>query len=138
MALTIRDIVTKKDVLIRVIELARNHRLSIEVEQGNRSDGDISEALKKMMDENKEETALLDYLSSLDFDDIKMIQALMFLGRDQDFNDYESYSERLEKVYTSLEKHSEAEKTSKINYMIEKVRLDEFVMEGLKAVGISF
>lgn len=69
-------------------------------------------------------------LNELSFDEIKFLQALMYLGRDSFVEEIEKYSgmELFDSVYNSLSWETQKIETDQIS---EKMPLDEYIQKGL-------
>lgn len=83
------------------------------------------------------EIELDDYLQSLTFDDVKMLQIVMYLGRDQDYD--ESLPPHL--IYKNevdyFERNGWVDKEVEIKQMTEKLPLAEYLKSGLDILKVS-
>lgn len=81
-----------------------------------------------------EATRALDaYLASLDFEDIKDIQSVMYVGRDEESD---SGMNCFFEVRKSLDYHGWNRKQIEINQMIEKAPLDTYLEKGKEIIGL--
>lgn len=135
----------KLSIVNEVIRLAKKKRLEYEKESEATSGQSISDALRQVEESIKADTfseerlnedALQYYLLSLDFEFIKHLQALMYLGRDRDYEEEESYEARYAAVYDSLNKDSWNTKEIEVSQMTQKMPLDLYLTQGLEIVGI--
>ncbi|SFE28338.1 Protein of unknown function [Thermoanaerobacter thermohydrosulfuricus] len=81
-----------KNILVEVIKLAEKRRIAEESKEKNKNLKDLE--LQSLLDESDEENKLRDFLNNLDFEAIKTIQTIMYLGRDKDYKEEESPVER--------------------------------------------
>ncbi|MFL0197637.1 PIN-like domain-containing protein [Clostridium sp. WILCCON 0269] len=84
------------------------------------------------------EKELRDYLHELDFETIKIIQTIMYLGRDGDYNEEDRVDERYSKFRQDLDELGWSKKDIEINQMVNKIPLDKYLIKGLKILGIEF
>jgi hypothetical protein len=83
------------------------------------------------------EDALNNYMSNLNFDDVKMLQTVMYLGRDRDYdkslsslgiyNDYLKY----------IGRNGWNSKEIEINQMTEKMPLADYLKCGLEVLSVA-
>jgi hypothetical protein len=83
------------------------------------------------------ELALEQYMTNLSFDDVKMLQTVMYLGRDRDYDQSLSshaiYSDYLQYLGINGWNSKEIE----INQMTEKVPLADYLRNGLEILEVS-
>lgn len=80
---------------------------------------------------------LREYLQSLDFDDIKMLQIVMYLGRDQDYDTTLSPDLNYEDQFNYFENKGWSSKDIEINQMTHKLPLAEYLKSGLDILQVS-
>lgn len=76
---------------------------------------------------------LASYLNSLDFEKVKEIQTLMYLGRDVKCLEDLTAMEEFEQMYRTLNWQS---KNNEIRVIIEKLPLASYLLEGKKIMGL--
>ncbi|EIV99913.1 DUF3775 domain-containing protein [Thermoanaerobacter siderophilus] len=81
-----------KNILVEVIKLAEKRRMAEEAKEKTKNLKDFE--LQSLLDESDKEKKLRDFLNNLDFETIKTIQTIMYLGRDKDYKKGESPVER--------------------------------------------
>lgn len=118
-----------------VIDLARRRREADENESINVS----SEGYKKYKEYkvSEEEKALDSYFNSLDFEVVKMIQSIMYLGRDRDYDKSDLPSEIYRKNREYMDQLGWATKEIEINQMVEKLPLDTYLQNGFRILEIN-
>lgn len=84
----------------------------------------------------KAEKELSDYLNSLDFETVKNLQTLMYLGRDEDYSKNDSFEERFYKYREYFDKRDWNTQEIEVGQMTEKAPLAEYLENGMKIVGI--
>lgn len=91
---------------------------------------------KRIVDASEQE--LERYLLSLDFELIKIIQSIMYLGRDEDYYLEDSSEQRYLKKRQALELGMGWNTIKvEINQMVEKVPFDKYLLNGFKILGIQ-
>ena len=83
------------------------------------------------------EKALSNYLFSLSFDDVKMIQTVMYLGRDQDYNNSLTAVEIYNDFLGDLDRHGWESKETETNQILEKGPLARYLKSGLKILDVQ-
>ncbi|MDF2925900.1 MAG: hypothetical protein K0R57_4814 [Paenibacillaceae bacterium] len=78
---------------------------------------------------------LRDYLESLERKEVGMLLTIMYLGKDRNYNEQASYTERLNSLYSSL--HAGSNKEIEVNMLMEKADLSQYLKEGAKIIGID-
>ncbi|MHC8516208.1 hypothetical protein [Sporosarcina sp. ITBMC105] len=121
----------KVDKVKKVMELARTRRLLYKPQEGFER--------VYQSDEYKEADKRLDkYLDELSFEDIKFIQAIMYLGRDTNSEEKEKYSaeELLKSQIEYLDRNGWTTHQGEADHMAGKTPLDEYLKEGLSIISI--
>lgn len=129
-----------KDVFRKVIELSEKRKKAM---TDSREDyelrvTDIDNLIEKAMVESEEDRNLREYLESLDYETIKTLQIVMYLGRDQNYNENDTPEELFRKMrehFDELGWHEDKE--LEINQMIEKAPLDKYLKDGLRILKIT-
>lgn len=86
---------------------------------------------------SQKEKELFDYLDSLDFETVKIIQTIMYLGRDHDYCKEDSFEIRYDKYRKYHELSGWNEKEVEIMQMVQKIPLDTYLRDGFKILGIN-
>lgn len=111
-----------KNNLLKVIELATDYHKKYE-----QNDPEYRE-IRKILET---------YLNNLDFEIIKAIQVIMYLGRDEDYLENESPVER----YVNYRLYSNSQgwnkKDIEIVQMTEKLPLADYLKRGMEILGIK-
>ncbi len=118
-----------RDVLNEVIDLAREKRGILDSSNDFNLEG---------MEESPYSTArkrLTDYLESLSYDQVRIIQTVMYVGRDTsyemtDINPKDLYEEK----FNSLTWHEN--KSIEISQIVQKESLDEYLIKGIEILRI--
>lgn len=125
----------RKDALMSVISLAKERR-EVMAEEGIATLS--AEAIRDHMDPGKykEErqlsSALYEYLMQLPFEEVKFIQTVMYIGRDESLVK-NTYAERLfNEVYASLRWATKDVEAKKI---VEKAPLDKYLSRGIELMA---
>lgn len=125
----------KKEILKKVYELARDRHIQYNL--NNKKEGIIDLMSIEDIEWSEEEKALDSYLNTLDFEDVKMIQTIMYLGRDKDYN----RSSMPEEIYRENREYMDnlgwTEKYIEVNQIVEKLPLDKYLENGLKILNIK-
>lgn len=81
---------------------------------------------------------LEEYLNSLNFEQIKILQTIMYLGRDKDYNS----DDTPEQIYKNQREYMDdlgwKEKWIEINQIASKAPLDRYLKSGLKILKIKY
>jgi|SRR5699024_519354 len=77
------------------------------------------------------------YLQSLNYDDVKMLQTVMYLGRDQDYDKSLPPHLIYKKEFDHFDKSGWVSKEVEINQMTEKVPLADYLKSGLAILEVS-
>mgnify|MGYP000956893989 CR=1 FL=1 len=85
----------------------------------------------------KKEKMLEDYLDSLDFEIVKIIQTIMYLGRDEDYNKEDAPEIRYQIMRDYFDSSGWNTKEIEINQITEKMPLDIYLINGLRLLGID-
>ncbi|GAB3797305.1 hypothetical protein [Virgibacillus kimchii] len=126
-----------KDVFKEVVRLAKKRRLDhVPVSTSSFEKKSFAYYWVKKDDDDKEN--LKNFLNALDFETIKVLQTLMYLGRDKDFHDNLSRREiyRRERNYFDNEVGWKT-KEIEINQMVEKLPLDEYLEDAFEVLKIE-
>jgi hypothetical protein len=121
------------EIFNRVIELARKRREYNEnygLHSGSLEDFekfDETEEGKQLQQYDKE---IVDYLEKLDFEVIKIIQTLMYLGRDDEYPNLIP-EQRYKKERQYFDKKGWQTKSIEIGQICEKMPLDKYLKSGL-------
>ncbi|MEK4698518.1 hypothetical protein MKX47_02925 [Solibacillus sp. FSL R7-0668] len=122
-----------------VTKLAKDRRVTYEKYTPS---GIVNLASKEFIEFNKtdeaklikaKETKLRAYLESLNFDDVKFVQTLMYIGRDESADEKISAAQLYNEKFATL---SWSTKEIEINMIIEKLPLDNYLKRGQETIGI--
>lgn len=127
-----------KDVLKDVYLLANERHLE---EQSKYIDG-IRVANSHMPDieelkYTEKAQKLFDFLNNLDFESVKIIQTIMYIGRDHDYNKTDSYKTRYAKYRKSLDNNGWSDKEIEVSQIVGKIPLDVYLKDGFDILGIK-
>lgn len=122
---------------IRLAENWRNAHDSSSFEGGSISEIQAFEATAEGQKINALAIELDDYLQSLDFDEVKMLQTVMYLGRDQDYDKSLPPHLIYENEFDYFEKDGWVSKEVEINQMTEKMALADYLKSGLDILKVS-
>ncbi|MEB9611472.1 DUF3775 domain-containing protein [Bacillus cereus] len=125
-----------------VISLARDSRLYYErhVQQGVAySIQDIQEFNRSSVGKEfaEKEQLLESYLEKLDFETIKTLQTIMYLGRDREYDKADTPEEIYRKERGYFDSRGWNTKDIEINQMTEKAPLDQYLEAGLEILKIT-
>ncbi|TXR98724.1 hypothetical protein DN390_16395 [Bacillus sp. SH7-1] len=127
-----------------VIRLARDHRVYYD-QYGMKSMSTTPDGFRKREEfrnspEGKElsrrEKELDAYLDGLDFEVVKTLQVIMYLGRDRDHDKEDIPQEIYRKQRAAFDFQGWNTKSIEINQMTEKLPLDEYLQDGLRILGL--
>lgn len=127
-----------REVLNRVYLLAKERRIEEEstyvdgVKVGHLVIRDIEE-----LGYSEKEQKLFDLLNSLDFESVKIIQTIMYIGRDHDYNKVDSYETRYARYRKSLDINGWNDKEIEVSQIVHKVPLDKYLKDGFDILGIN-
>ncbi|PEJ54303.1 hypothetical protein CN676_08705 [Bacillus wiedmannii] len=85
----------------------------------------------------KKDQLLESYLKGLDFDTVKIIQTIMYLGRDKDYNKEDTPEEIYRKERGYFDSQGWNTQDIEINQMVEKAPLDQYLEDGLEILKIT-
>ena len=86
---------------------------------------------------NKVEKELEDYLNTLTFDEVKSLQAIMYLGRDKDFDSNLSPQEIYDSQYEYFDKLlGWKTKSIEINQILEKLPLGAYLINAKQILNL--
>lgn len=132
--------IDKKQILRDVISLAdtwRNAHDSYGFEGGSITEMRAFESTPEGQRINALAIKLVNYLQSLDYDDIKMLQTVMYLGRDQDYDKSLTPHFIYQNEFDYFKKHGWVSKEVEINQMTEKLPLADYLKSGLDILKVS-
>lgn len=125
------------NIIFKILfELAQKRR-KIEEKYGWKGD------IKTYLDFNKTKNGILvnqateelkNFLNALDFEVVKTIQTIMYLGRDKDYEN-DIPIDRFKKVKKGLIWNNQ--KSIEVNQIVSKLPLDKYLEEGFKILGIK-
>lgn len=113
-----------KDVFTDVLNLANNRRTYYE--QHGFEGKDVE----------KKRLELVAYLNELDYEVVKTIQVIMYLGRDEDYDGYDIPEEIYRKQRKYFDSLGWNNKVIEINQIAEKMPLDIYLTNGFKILDI--
>lgn len=87
-------------------------------------------------EETEAELRLEEYLRTLDFETIKVLQTIMYLGRDKDYDKDLGPKEIYLRERSYFDNQGWNTKEIEINQMVEKLPLDEYLESGLHILKI--
>lgn len=123
------------NVFSKVLDLAEKRRLSEPNEDViiNFSDIELDD-----LAESEEEHNLRTYIESLDYETIKTLMIIMYLGRDRDYN----RNDPPEKILHEQRKYFDllgwsGEKEIEVDQMVGKLPLGEYLRTGLSILNIN-
>jgi hypothetical protein len=127
-----------KEVLNKVYVLANERRIE---EESTYVDGIKVDNLDSLDIENwgysKKEQELFNFLNSLDFESVKIIQTIMYIGRDHDYDKTDSYEAGYEDYRKSLDSNGWNDKEIEVSQIVQKVPLDIYLKDGFDILGIN-
>lgn len=127
-----------KDVLKKVYLLANDRRIEEEstyIEGVKVCDSHIIDI--ENLRYSEKEQKLFDFLNNLDFESVKIIQTIMYIGRDNDYNKTDSYEIRYEKYRKSLDINGWNDKEIEVSRIVQKLPLDKYLKSGFDILGIN-
>ncbi len=127
-----------KDVLKKVYLLANDRRIEEEstyIEGVKVCDSHIIDI--ENLRYSEKEQKLFDFLNNLDFESVKIIQTIMYIGRDNDYNKTDSYEIRYEKYRKSLDINGWNDKEIEVSQIVQKLPLDKYLKSGFDILGIN-
>jgi len=128
-----------KDVISKVISLAQDRIWARRANNHNSGNGTVcsvasySEIVPKEIEEDK---ALREYLWNLDYEAIKVLQTIMYIGRDDFFKKDGTYSYSEARAYFDKDGWQD-DKTIEANQICEKSPLASYLLEGCKKIGFE-
>lgn len=127
-----------KEVLNNVYLLANDRRME---EESTYIDGvkvwDSHIIDIKELGYSEKEQKLFDFLNNLDFESVKIIQTIMYIGRDHDYKETDNYETRYEKYRKSLDINGWNNKEIEVSQIVQKVPLDRYLKDGFDILGIN-
>lgn len=83
------------------------------------------------------EAPLRDFLDSLDFETVKTIQCIMYLGRDRDYDHGDAPNEILKKQRAYFDAVGWTDKEIEINQIVEKAPLYRYLSRGFEILQVA-
>lgn len=128
----------EKDIKVckKVISLAQDVRDEYE---SNHQKGDavnLCDNLDELFIVTDKEKALHDYLQKQDYEVIKNLMVIMYLGRDRDYNEWQSPKEIFKQQREFFENDWD-EKDVIIDQITSKMQLDKYLRSGLRILEIA-
>nr|WP_257151292.1 DUF3775 domain-containing protein [Bacillus pseudomycoides] len=80
---------------------------------------------------------LLEYVNSLDFETVKMLQTIMYLGRDREYDTNDSVEKRYETLRNHFNESGWNTKDIEVNQMISKAPLGDYLRIGCQILDIK-
>ena len=132
-----------KAIVEKVISLAKKHQQTYHDFYNKHPDEigfPLDEKYKSTSEYRKEKksvSVLVAYLNSLNYESIKNLQTLMYLGRDQDYSDADSYDDRFDhyRKFLDLQNGWKNDKSVGVLQMTKKSSLAEYLRNGLTIIG---
>lgn len=124
------------DIYLNTIELAKKRRKEYELRNPEEEVIDLLDNLEDILYESQEEKDLSSYLAAQDFEVVKNLQSIMYLGREVDYDRKDSPTEILKKQRHFFDTQGWNEKEIEISQMTDKVQLDKYLENGLKILNI--
>lgn len=133
------------DIFYKVIDLARERRLDyerkhpdeLEIINAKQFLEEVIEPGSDLRESLKIKGPLVEYCRTLSFEQIKILQCVMYLGRDRQYNKTDSPRD----IYMARRKYFDRRgwenKDIEMFQMIEKLPLDEYLEAGLKILQID-
>lgn len=121
----------------KIIEMAEKCRVNYENSCSKSTNGIVNLSDIDDYSESDVEVKLKDYLYSLPYEDIEAIEALMYLGRDKDYDKNKTPEEVLKSEidYMRSTAWGKGDKYLAINQITEKVPLDKYLKSGLEILN---
>lgn len=117
------------DVAKQIVEIANERELKQE-----HGFFKIAVMDKKDYDDSKK---LTEILMKLEYDEVMALQAIMYLGRDQDYNSKLTKDEIFQNQKKYIETCGKAAKEIEVQQMIQKIPLGRYITDGYKILGIE-
>lgn len=128
-----------QEIFKTTYELAKKRRINYLKSIENRKSGSV-ESVIDFSDIDTEEDALTkdlrNYLMSLDFEAIKTIQIIMYLGRNKDYNKELSPEEIFLNEKSFFEEQGWKDKFIEVDQITQKMPLDDFLKSGLEILKV--
>jgi len=116
----VKDVESRIEIFRDIIKLAEKRRKFVENDQ----------------EYTKEDVALDNYMDNLDFEDVKVLQTVMYLGRDREYNKDLSPNEIYKEEREYFDTNGWVSKKVEANQMLEKTPLDQYLVNGLKILKV--
>ncbi|MGV4321239.1 hypothetical protein [Bacillus mojavensis] len=117
----VRDVEMRIDIFNKVIELAEKKRKLVDKGQSY----------------SNEDIELNNFLDRLTFEDIKVLQTVMYLGRDRDYDENMSSAEIYREQRGYFDNEGWQGKDIEAGQMSEKTPLDRYLINGLEILNID-
>lgn len=125
------------DMLKQVYFLAKERAEEINSgENQTFSLSNLESFLEELSTPEPKKEQLINYLESLSFEDIKVIQTVMYLGRDEDYEEHETYQQRYQNFRNYLDSRGWNTKSIEINQIVQKAPLDRYLLNGFRILNI--
>ncbi len=126
-----------KEELKKVYLLAKERHLEESTCVDDFTVENLRDTYAKDLSYSAKENELFDVLNGLDFESIKIIQTIMYIGRDHDYDRNDSYETRYKKYRESLDFRGWNEKEIEVDQIVQKVPLDNYLKDGFEILGIN-
>ena len=80
---------------------------------------------------------LSSYLNSLDFETIKVVQVIMYLGRDNEYNELADGYQRYANLRKDFDSQGWNTKEVEVNQIISKCPFAQYLKAGMRILGIT-
>ena len=118
----VKDVESRIEIFRDIIKLAEKRRKLVESDQ----------------EYTKENDALKKYVDNLSFEDVKVLQTVMYLGRDREYDENLSSSEIYKEVREGFDMQGWDSKEIEAHQMTGKIPLDQYLNNGLKILEINW
>lgn len=123
-----------RDSFREVVSLAKKRRML----HDENSDDSITKISITDHVYDESDVELKSYLMSLDFEAIKVVQTVMYLGRDKDYNESLEPRDIYLKERQYFDNHiGWKTKEVEVNQVVEKLPLDEYLEDGFEILSIK-
>ncbi|MGE6679436.1 hypothetical protein [Bacillus thuringiensis] len=123
-----------------VINLARDHRIYYEKHSVGGTPEEIHEFSKtpEGQEIKRRKNLLKNYMDELDFETIKVLQVIMYLGRDREYDKQDTPEEIYRKDREYFDSQGWNTQSIETNQMIGKVPFDQYLEIGLEILQIRY
>lgn len=134
---SIQDI--KVEILNDLINLAKTRREYHD--KYSLKSGSMKELMEYEKTENHQKVkekkeALENYLNTQDFEDVKIMQVVMYIGRDTEQSNVKPAAELFEDNYNAFDRNGWNKKSIEVSQMVQKVPLDEYLIKGKELLNL--